>query len=401
MTYRILSLNGGGIRGIFQAFYLKELAKNLDGPISECFDLIAGTSTGSLIALGMALKIEPDKFVEMFKASGSQIFGNKRRLALLRKGTKYSVAPLQKVLLDIYGEKRLGDCEPTKVVVCSTVLNQYRHRIFTNIQRSGERIGGGDSELRIVDVALASSAAPTYFPSFQFEKGSDVRTYVDGGLWANNPVLVAVIYAHRHLGIPLKDMRLMSLGNGNFPAGIQAKKYDKARPIFMVQDILELMFSSQNTAADDLAGSLIGVENVLSLNGNLPEPVDLDDVDAAISILPPLAQTRALNELSQVFKFLVGQSGPLTSKNVRVGMHVRTPKVRQGAICRDEGTLEWSPTMDGLCDRRAVITAINGAGIFSAKLDIDEGKNDWAIEWLTADLGTRMDARSASSTGTD
>src|SRR5262249_9094149 len=86
MAYRILALSGGGMGGIFQAVCLRELAKLLrPKPLRECFELVAGTSTGAIIALGIALQIDPERIVELFRVHGPTIFA-RRWLASLRKG---------------------------------------------------------------------------------------------------------------------------------------------------------------------------------------------------------------------------------------------------------------------------------------------------------------------------
>lgn len=384
MSFRILSLNGGGIRGIFQAVYLHEIAKNFHKPLANTFQLLAGTSTGALIALGLALEIEPSHLVDMFKTNGDLIFGRKRFASLVRKGAKYSVDPLKGLLEKTYGSKHLSDCTAF-VTICSTVLNRYRHRIFTNIKRSGEKVG--DSPLSVVDVALASCAAPTYFPSFHFDDGSEARTYVDGGMWANNPALAAIISAHRHLNVPLKDIRLVSLGNGRFPGGFRTERYDSTRPIGMVEDVLELMFSAQNTAADDLSQSLIGDSNVLSIDANLSQPIDLDDVETAVSVLPALAEGEARDAIRKIKDFLFRKpfGAPLTPNDVEIGVPVVITTTAKRAIWReDEGVVEWTQEMNAFRGRQAVVTSINSKGIPSVQLDIDSGKHLWAVEWLTA-----------------
>src|SRR5205085_1631921 len=124
MPFRILSLNGGGIRGIYQAVYLREIAKNLDVPLTETFQLIAGTSTGALIALGLALNIDPQSLIEMFEKKGERIFGDKKVASFVRKGARYRAEPLRKVLEEKYGEKKLSDCA-VPIIVCATVLDRY------------------------------------------------------------------------------------------------------------------------------------------------------------------------------------------------------------------------------------------------------------------------------------
>src|SRR5258708_5182120 len=88
MPCRILSLNGGGIRGLCQAVYLFEAAKKLPSPLRSNFELIAGTSTGALIALGVALEIHPQMLVDLFRKNGGRIFGHKKLASGIRKGSK-------------------------------------------------------------------------------------------------------------------------------------------------------------------------------------------------------------------------------------------------------------------------------------------------------------------------
>jgi len=105
MPFCILSLSGGGIRGIFQALYLEEVARRFDRPLREYFDLVAGTSTGAIIALGVALGVAPGRIVELFEKHGHEIFprqvqrSGKRLISWLWRGPRYSQEPLQKVRL--------------------------------------------------------------------------------------------------------------------------------------------------------------------------------------------------------------------------------------------------------------------------------------------------------------
>src|SRR5713101_7106486 len=110
MATRILSLSGGGIRGIFQAVYLKEIAVQLDRPLRDSFDLIAGTSTGAIIALGVALGVDLNRIVNLFEVHGSDIFPQGVRRASkwvhswLGKGPRYDQGPLRRILNGVFRE---------------------------------------------------------------------------------------------------------------------------------------------------------------------------------------------------------------------------------------------------------------------------------------------------------
>ena len=315
---RILSLNGGGIRGLFQAKYLAELSKSLAAPLRSHFDLIAGTSTGAIIALGIALDVEPDKLVELFEKHGASIFPSKTRKkagklrAWFKKGPRYLQGPLRKVLEDTFGENRLCDCQPP-VVIPATTLDRFECRVFTTLERCGHP-RSRDAELLASDVALASAAAPLFFQAERTRTGlqgttEDPRFYVDGGVWANAPSLLAVKYANQCLMSSFEEMRLLSVGNGEVPAGIMGVDFNTTRRAKMLEPILDMMFATQMELSDRLAGHLLGDEEMtgkrmLRVNVSLAAGVGLDDVKESVSKLPPLAVREARNHVDQVRRLL-------------------------------------------------------------------------------------------------
>ena len=136
MIYRILCLSGGGIRGIFQAVYLRNIATAFDKPLHECFDLIAGTSTGAIIALGLAFGVDPQKLVDLFKNDGPKIF-RPRRFASIRKGPKYSQEPLRSALSSVLNVKRLGEVKRDVVVAGEIPVEKSD---FYNIRTSYQKL---------------------------------------------------------------------------------------------------------------------------------------------------------------------------------------------------------------------------------------------------------------------
>jgi uncharacterized protein len=291
--YRILSLSGGGVRGIFQAEYLLGISAALRSkPFYTNFDLIAGTSTGALLAIGIALDVDLHRLVELYQYLSPQIFMPAQRFfskSPLRRGPQFSSEGLRTTLTGVFGNRKLEECK-VPVVIPATVLDRYGHRIFTTLTRHGSPIPDSDCHLTAVDVAMASAAAPTYFQAVQ--PVGEQRTYVDGGMWANNPALVAVIQAHKWLKIPFEQMRLVSVGNGEVPEGIIAADYKVKRVVRMIRTIFDLMFSSQATATDDFVEALIGMENMLKVNIALPTDIRLDDFNTAIAKLRPQAESK-------------------------------------------------------------------------------------------------------------
>jgi uncharacterized protein len=210
--FRILSLSGGGVRGIFQATFLRELEQQIGSRARDGFDLIAGTSTGAIVALAVALDVPLASVVSFYREKSPSIF-KRRRLAKFFRGPQYSQAPLRKSLLEVFGTKQLKDSAEKHVIVTAATVDRFEHRVFSDIAE----LSVVDRSLSAVDVALASSAAPTYFSPVK--PTSQERTYVDGGVWANSPSLLALLVAHHYLGIPFSDIRLLSVGTGYFPEG--------------------------------------------------------------------------------------------------------------------------------------------------------------------------------------
>jgi len=208
--FRILALDGGGIRGAFTAAVLAEIENRLGSPIGDFFDLVAGTSTGGIIATGIAAGLPASRIVDFYRQEGPVVFsprpkiraGNWRwRLVapiarfftkkvvgislddLLQ--TKYDNEPLRTALTEVFGSKLIGDLIKCRMVVPAVDISVGRTKVFKtphlpNLTR--------DRHYSLVDVLLGTTAAPTYFPHATLRADAVI---VDGGLWANNPGLVA------------------------------------------------------------------------------------------------------------------------------------------------------------------------------------------------------------------
>lgn len=321
VPYRILGLSGGGIRGVFQAKYLMKLEKSLGEPLASRFDLVAGTSTGAIIALAISLGIPAERIFYFFKEYGSHIFPTtkfllgKWHISLALRGPLYSGNALRGCLEEVFngpnGEPRtLKECK-TSVVVPATTLNQFKLSTFTQWNerdRTDKRPGiardDRDENLHVVDVALASAAGPTFFSAVQPRRNGtnseageprEDRAYVDGGLWANNPCLAAVMVVHRELGIAFHDMRVVSLGNGEFPDGKVSVNFNRMRNMFVLRPLLNMMFATQAEMAEQYVKELLDHrddnERFLRINTPLGKIIELDDVRAAMDQLPAIAET--------------------------------------------------------------------------------------------------------------
>ncbi|CAN7393326.1 CBASS cGAMP-activated phospholipase [Phenylobacterium sp. LjRoot164] len=215
MTFQILCLSGGGFLGLYTAGVLAELEAEAGRPLMECFDLVAGTSVGGIIALGLAAGTPAAAIRDAIRENGSAIFSERRaprsemqkRVALLANvgRAKYRPEPLRRVI--------------EQVVPAGTLIGQLRHRVMVaavNLTKGGPQVFKTDHhetftrdwKLSVTDVALATSAAPTFFPLHQI----DGQLFADGGLYANAPDLLAIHEAQHFLGQDLAEVRLLSIG---------------------------------------------------------------------------------------------------------------------------------------------------------------------------------------------
>jgi patatin-like phospholipase/acyl hydrolase len=213
---RILCIDGGGILGMFPASLLAGLEQHLDRPIGSYFDLIAGTSTGGIIAIGLAMGLPASDLLELYEKRGAEIFGDGhcpmidylyRKLRAFRWSyrRKHDPGPLRAVLADVLGDKRIGNAK-TRLVI--PAWNPVARSVYIYKTAHHSRLKN-DYKSLAVDAALATAAAPSYFPQHVTQHAVGL---LDGGIWANNPVALAVVEAVTLLGWPRNSLHVLSLG---------------------------------------------------------------------------------------------------------------------------------------------------------------------------------------------
>ena len=214
---RILTIDGGGIRGTFPAAFLANLEQDLKHPIGRYFDLISGTSTGGIIAIGLALGMTAKEILELYENKGAAIFAQTRSGLpgwLARRfhsgcwlfwGPKYDAGPLCDALTESFGQRRLGEAS-TRLLIPAWHPKTQDVYIFKTAHHPRFKT---DYKELAVDAAMATAAAPTYFA--QHLTANDVGL-IDGGLWANNPTGIAVVEAIATLGWPAQDLKVLSIG---------------------------------------------------------------------------------------------------------------------------------------------------------------------------------------------
>lgn len=292
--FRILSLDGGGIRGVLTAALLERLEKEQPGFLG-LVDLFSGTSTGGILALGLASGMTPTEVRNLYERLGSRVFkdsfwDNLADLGQLR-GAQYDNAALKEELINQFGSLILGDL-PKKVLISSFDLDNeevtmgkvrsWKPKFFHNFP--GE---DSDAHERVVDVALRTSAAPTFFPIYQ--------GYVDGGVVSNNPSMCAVAQAlEPNTGQQrLADIRLLSIGTGFNPKYLSAQSDDWGL-VQWAPHLVSLMLEGSMGLADYQCRQLLG-RRYHRLNPVLPVPIGLDDV-GQIPLMKTIASQYDLGE---------------------------------------------------------------------------------------------------------
>ena len=186
--FQVLSLDGGGILGIFTAALLAGLEQDLGHPVLSHFDLVVGTSTGGIIALGLGSGMKAGQIAELYVSEMKTIFPGPRRLRPARQlvRSKYRAGGLEKVLRRAFGDRILGESQ-IPLVIPSFDLGENKVYLFKTPHHDRLR---RDWKVPLWQVAMATSAAPTFFPAFSLPY--DHVRLVDGGVWANNPAAVGV-----------------------------------------------------------------------------------------------------------------------------------------------------------------------------------------------------------------
>ena len=308
--YRIVTFDGGGIRGVYTAVMLARLQAKVP-TLLEDVDLYAGTSTGSILALGLAAGYSADDLIAVYRDQGKKVFAdswidNVRDLGRAI-GAAYDDRPLRKVLRDIFGTKTLSDLQTRVVVPAFDLDNEakgdtprmWKPKFFHNFPGPGS-----DRTEKAADVVLRSCAAPTFFPSYQ--------GYIDGGVVANNPSMAALAQALGSQAAGLRGgkggaaaldrVRLLSLGTGVSPSYVRGKRLDWGYAQW-AKPLVSLMFDGMLGVADYQCRQLLGT-HYHRLSPILPERIPLDAIGRVEDLVKHASKariTRTANWLKREF----------------------------------------------------------------------------------------------------
>ncbi|MCT7951168.1 patatin-like phospholipase family protein [Ancylothrix sp. C2] len=289
--FRILALDGGGIRGVITAKILERVQEKIGKPLNEYFDLIAGTSTGSILAAGLVLGIPPEELIKIYRDRGKEIFSSsffRQKFSYWLNQPKYSNDGLKKILKDYFGEILLENLrEESKIwskqhfpnsnpnpkarllILAYSTSQRYTSFFLSPFVDENPWYKGA----KLWEVCLVSASAPTFFPPYKFNLSQDFSanfstdgpaeyTFVDGGVAANNPSLAALVHTldiEKIDGqkIKLEDIALLSIGTGRTTEPLEFEKVNSWGALGWASHIPDVFMGGQFQITADLCAQLI------------------------------------------------------------------------------------------------------------------------------------------------
>lgn len=256
--HRVLSIDGGGIRGIVTTILLQRIVSTpgLENLLDSA-DLIAGTSTGGLLALAIANRTDLGRIRDMYEKSGPVIFDDSWLDDLVDlgklRGADYDIKPLRRELKKLFGNTTLGQLKKRVLITAFDLDNEdpenrtWKPKLFHNFP--GE---SNDRDVFAVDAGIYTAAAPTYFPS--------VDGYIDGGVYASNPSMCALAQTqdNRYKPAPkLDEVALFSIGTGTSLQYIKGNSHDWGYAQW-VKPLISLMLDGTAGIADYQCRQILG-----------------------------------------------------------------------------------------------------------------------------------------------
>lgn len=277
-TFNILSIDGGGIRGVYAAEIILKMQQELQIDCYKEFDLIAGTSTGSIIAAALAIGISAQEIVKLYMEKSEIIFKKNRLGGVITP--KYDNQNLKSVLDEVFGDRIFNDVK-TRLMITATNISDGMPWVFKSLYH--ERLVR-DQDVKLADAVLASCCAPMYFNPYEMNN----QLLADGGLWANNPALSALVEALGH-NIDMKryKVRLISIGTGvnikHYPLDWVEKKWGATR---WGVGLIDVILNMQSFSVEKYLNTIMNSGQYLRINFNIENNLSIDD----IKIIPLLLQ---------------------------------------------------------------------------------------------------------------
>lgn len=305
MTFQILSLSGGGFLGLYTVSVLAEIEQRAGRPLADMFDLIAGTSVGGIIGLGLSVGRSAAEIKQAFLDEGDKILSPNRpasnffstgaRILSGLPKSRYDSAPLRSIIERIVGaDTRMSDLRrPT--IIPAVNLTKGGPKVFKTGHHPRFVI---DWQLKIVDVALATSAAPTYFPIHQI--GSEM--FADGGMFANSPDLIALHEAETFLNVKREDVRVLSVGTTTTAFAFSASAGRRLGSYGWMKNerLPSVMIGSQQALTNDMMQHVIADRYVRIDRAQPPDQQAELALDCASSIAKRDLQSAAASSIAEI-----------------------------------------------------------------------------------------------------
>ena len=269
-TFHILALDGGGARGIYSARVLERIEETAGAPVKDCFDLIAGTSAGAISAGAAAIGIPMSEVVDLFETESERIF-RKRFLRNLLIQSKYSRNRLKRMVENVAKDKKLGDIK-TPLMITGSNISAGGVYVFKSAYLGDmgyQYVRDGDTLLS--DAILASCAAPTFFDPAPVGD----TLVADGGLWANNPSIIALVEAVSKFDARIERVHILSIGTGRSTNFYSQNKFWGLLTGWGRQKLVSYVLSLQSQASTNMSKLMLGDRHL-----RLDPPIDdwaLDD----------------------------------------------------------------------------------------------------------------------------
>lgn len=306
ISFRILALDGGGIKGAFTASVLATLEKSLKMPVAQHFDLIAGTSTGGILAIALGMGLKPTDMLKFYRERGPLVFPimrlHRRVLSKIFHAfrPKYYQEILRRELEGAYGSgdggRSIGNSLCRLVIPAYDAVSGACHVFRT----PHHPLLKADASTDAVEVAMATAAAPTYFRSAEVRNMIANSSYFDGGVWANCPAMAAIVEAVCYLNVPLDRIDILSVGTTSEPFTV--KSMADAGWLQWAKTLIDLLMNAQLDASLKHAQMLVGYPRFLRINvTTTPGEYVLDGAEQIESLISLGHSTAAnIDTLSQV-----------------------------------------------------------------------------------------------------
>ncbi len=258
---RILSIDGGGLRGVIPLQIIRHIESITQKEIHKSFDLIAGTSSGGILTCALTFqdseslegdkrKYTLDEIEKIYVERGKKIFPSKSLLSIGNNSFKkwfaplYNPSSLESILYEFFGDARITNCMK-RIFITSYDIHRNKPLFFTTRNATQSP----DKNARLIDICRATSAAPTYFPTYRFTYDSENTICIDGGVFMNNPSLGALIEVLGNLNykyykineeITLEDICILSLGTGQSDKILNSFQSQKWGHLKWIKPIVDL-----------------------------------------------------------------------------------------------------------------------------------------------------------------